>query len=412
VANFRFMENSLIELLRLEDATAYRSAYVCLRQLALVLRNASLNIDPKKTKAKEKGKKGQGKQQEQPLQALIGWPFIRSLSLWTRAVSSLPSLRPLSYPLYMVALGAAKHRLTSMQHFPFVYHCLSSLNQLGSQLEAFVPISSLLVEILSALTQAMEKSHHGRRHGGDSALSSDVKAPDIEVSLRFSEAHVTESLTLETIASGLCYLITDHLGLLSQSVAFPEITSPVLLHLRKGIKRCRSEALRRQLKSVIEKCEASAEVVRTRREALSEAPDPAKFLLFEADTAIAKARAEASRRRAAEEKTRVEAEAAQDPEAEKARIAARRGLDLPPELAEGQNAPGTGTSRYAKRRARASAAKGRADGEEAPAEEEGGEKRKKLRSALEQARRTGSLPDRDKVEEMDFGGGDDDDEDA
>ena len=203
-------ENCILELFRLDDATSYRVGYVWIRQLALVLRNASMassrggstnaqKATTAKAKAKAKaargrakrdkaakgkaGKEKSGKNEEEeeqapkrkvkgkPLEELMSWQFVRSMYLWTRVVTSVPSLKPLGYPLFMVILGAVKilgcsfieprssswhrtrtahlgrlrSRLTNLQCFPFVCHGLTCLNRLAAGLEALVPLSSHLL---------------------------------------------------------------------------------------------------------------------------------------------------------------------------------------------------------------------------------------------------------------------------
>merc|ERR1711998_458168 len=114
LSTFRFMENCLVELLRLEDATAYRVGYACIRQLALILRNACTASSQITEKSKKK------KSQQMKAMALVGWPFIRALYMWTKAVGSIAVLKPLAYPLSMIIMGATKTRLTSLQNYPFV----------------------------------------------------------------------------------------------------------------------------------------------------------------------------------------------------------------------------------------------------------------------------------------------------
>ena len=48
------------------------------------------------------------KVKSKPLEELMSWQFVRSMYLWTRVVTSVPSLKPLGYPLFMVILGAVK----------------------------------------------------------------------------------------------------------------------------------------------------------------------------------------------------------------------------------------------------------------------------------------------------------------
>ena len=201
-------ENCILELFRLDDATSYRVGYVWIRQLALLLRNASMassrggsvsqaKAKTAKAKAKAKAARGRAKREKaakgkagkekmgrncdeegeaprrkvkaKPLEDLMSWQFVRSMYLWTRVVTSVPSLRPLAYPLFMVILGAvkslgwassivaqcklqaflpknARSRLTNLQCFPFVCHGLTCLNRLAAGLEVLVPLSSHLLK--------------------------------------------------------------------------------------------------------------------------------------------------------------------------------------------------------------------------------------------------------------------------
>lgn len=303
LSTFRFMENCLLELLRINDATAYRIGYACIRQLALILRNAFVATSQSTEKSKKK------KSAQTKAIALVGWPFIRAIYLWTKAVGSVAALKPLAYPLSMIVMGATKTRLTSLQNYPFVHHCIRCLNRLGSSLEQFVPVSSYLLKAFSVLLQSMEKAHRKRGlQGGGSQGISGSKAPELEVILRFSDGQLSEVLALEAVGSSICFLLTDHLGLLSRSPAFPEIVAPVLLHLKKFGKHCRSEPLRRQLKVMQAAIETSTSDVCAQREALTEVPSWKKFLMFEGVTALAKTRAETLQRKASEERARVEAE--------------------------------------------------------------------------------------------------------
>ena len=56
----------------------------------------------------EEGDAPRRKVKAKPLEDLMSWQFVRSMCLWTRVVTSVPSLKPLAYPLFMVILGAVK----------------------------------------------------------------------------------------------------------------------------------------------------------------------------------------------------------------------------------------------------------------------------------------------------------------
>lgn len=319
---FRFMENCLCEMLRMDASTAYRVGYACIRQLALMLRDASIatsrvGVSGKKKRAKGQksdpagnaNKKKKNAQLIQLSQGLVAWPFVRSLYLWSKAVGTIACLKPLSYPLSMIALGAAKAKLSSLQYYPFVHHCLSCLHLLGSELHMFVPTSSHLLQVLGLVLPAVEKARRVRR-SRKAAKGAGVgpKAPDVDVILHFKKGEAATPLFLESVGADVMFFFFDHLGLLSRSPAFPEIAAPLGAKLKKFSSTCRSDALRNQLKSLVALVQSSSADVCGRREALKEHPHWNKFCMFKEDTALALARADAIERKAAEEKLRVEAE--------------------------------------------------------------------------------------------------------
>mmetsp|Transcript_85117 Transcript_85117/g.150540 ORF Transcript_85117/g.150540 Transcript_85117/m.150540 type:complete len:889 (-) Transcript_85117:61-2727(-) len=410
LSSFRFMENCILELFRIEDATAYRVGYVCIRQLALILRNACVaasqggSAQRKGGKEKQKSFKGKGaskkksNSQMKQIEALVSWPFVRAMYLWTKAVSSITVLKPLAYPLSMIMLGAVKSRLTSLQHFPFVFHGLTCLNRLAHSLEAFVPVSAHLLKAMQVVMQAFDKeqklrSKHSRAEAsgqkkgeegwdgedGPKKGVSVAKAPDVEVLLHFQQSQTVETLTLEVVGSSLCALFIDHLGFLSRSVAFPELAAPLLLHLRRHSKHCKSETLRRQMKSLLTSLEQSADAVRRQREMLQEPPPAGKLLVLDLEaTPLGKQRLQLLKRRAQEERQNVEAELRDTPQTYKEKKKEKRRAD------------------------RHKVGSTKAQG----SPEQRGEKAKKAKKAGAIARAAGAARHDDVLEEMGFSSGD------
>merc|ERR1712070_600890 len=142
------------------------------------------------------------------------------------------------------------------------YHCIKCLNKLSVAKNVFVPASYHILKGLETLTKAMEKAHKKNRKAqpGEKAGQSlsNTKAPDFEVLLRLAEGQLTEVPALEATADSLCLLLTDHLGLLSRSPSFPEVSALIRSRLRKMRKECRySESLRRQLKVILDAADAT-----------------------------------------------------------------------------------------------------------------------------------------------------------
>jgi len=400
VSTFRFMENCYLELLRIDDATAYRVGYVCIRQLALILRNANIAASQagaaKAAANQEKQRKRKGLQQQQ-VQNLASWSFVRGLHLWTKAVGALPCLKPLAYPLATITAGALKSRVTSVQYFPFVYHCIRCLNRLGASIEVYIPIAGHLLKALSVLLPALDRTYRGRKANNDPSNSMPAKAPEIDVLLKFPEGQAQEAMTLEAVGGSICFLLIDHLGIMSRSPSFPELAAPVLLNLRQYSKRCRSDNVRGQLRQIVVSTERSVEDIIARREALS--PDAAakawksRLFLFEADSPIARTRMESLARKEREERRRVDAE--MRPEESEG----KRGKD-----SDGVTEPTEGKAKRKKSKAREHVRQ-KAKRKLKAKEEESA---KKARDALSK-QVNGQLPGKareDVVEEMGFSSGD------
>lgn len=295
-ASFRLMENCCLELLRIDDATTYRVAFAHTEQLAAILRNACAATQGDENALSTRA-----------VRDLVGWSFVRALRLWTRATSVLPCLRPLAPPLAAIAAGALKSQLPrGVRYLPFTCQCIGCLNDLSSGIEAFVPVSSHLLRSFGGLISALDKAHKVRNKASGNGGAPQVA--DVDITLKLTERQASEVASLEAIGARLCFLLVDYLGTVSRATCFPEIIVPLLPHLKKFASKCRSEGLRKQLKQLATAAEVGAQDIAARREILmgADAANASKrFLLYEADNAMAKLRVEAYARREREEKTRL-----------------------------------------------------------------------------------------------------------
>lgn len=76
------------------------------------------------------------------------WQYINSLNVWVRVVSTYSEqLRPLVYPLAQVIDGVAR-LVPSAHYFPLRLQCVQMLNRLSAATGTFVPVASLLLDML------------------------------------------------------------------------------------------------------------------------------------------------------------------------------------------------------------------------------------------------------------------------
>jgi len=264
VNGFQFMEQGLLELMKVDENMAYRIAYTYIRQLAVILRNSTHTSTIKKETEKEK-----------KVQLLYSWSFIRSIYLWTHLIINMKNLEPLSYPLYMIITGALKSQIMNLHYYPYTFHCLRCLCKLGT-MGKFVPISSFVLRLLTQVSNKFNKINKNTR--GEKNKDKMGKTSDVEVLLKFSDQQLDNKQTIEHIASQTMLLLGDHLGVIARTPSFPELIPIILMHLRKITKNLHSETLRRDIKTIITASESSATFIKGARENLEFDGD--KFLIF------------------------------------------------------------------------------------------------------------------------------------
>jgi len=142
-----FMGNCVVELYGVDLQASYQHAFVYIRQLALILRNALV----KKTK--------------DSMQALFSWQFLSCLRVWCAVVAAYcphqelggtgsvslaggDDLSGLVYPLVQIVLGADR-LASSPKLVPFRLHLNRLLVQLSSAGQVFIPTATPLLEVLS-----------------------------------------------------------------------------------------------------------------------------------------------------------------------------------------------------------------------------------------------------------------------
>lgn len=68
--------------------------------------------------------------------------------MWVRVLSTYSEqLRPLVYPLSQVIEGVS-HLVPTARYFPLRLHCVQMLNRLAAATHTFIPVASLLLDML------------------------------------------------------------------------------------------------------------------------------------------------------------------------------------------------------------------------------------------------------------------------
>lgn len=240
-----FLGNCFIELLGTDISASYQHAFVFIRQLSMILREA-LN-----TKTKEAFRK------------VYQWKFIHCLELWTGAVCSYSSqseLRPVAYPLAQIISGVAR-LVPTARYIPLRLRCVSMLNRIAASTGTFIPVSMLLMDMLDM------KELNRPPTGGVG------KGVDLRTLLKVSKPAVKTRAFQEACVYSVVEELVEHLTQWSYSVAFFELSSIPTLRLRSFYKSTKAERFRKEMKQLISQIEANSEFVNKKRASVGFQPN-------------------------------------------------------------------------------------------------------------------------------------------
>ncbi|MBA0853601.1 hypothetical protein Goshw_019727, partial [Gossypium schwendimanii] len=243
--HIQFLANCVIELIRVDLPTAYQHAFVFIRQLAMLLRDA-LNM-----KTKEAYRK------------VYEWKFINCLELWTGAIctySSEADFRPLAYPLTQIISGVAR-LVPTARYFPLRLRCVKMLNRISAATGTFIPVSMLLLDML-------EMKELNRPPTGGVG-----KAVDLRTTLKASKLILKTRAFQEACVISVVEELAEHLAQWSYSVAFFELSFIPAVRLRSFCKCTKVERFRKEMRHLIRKIEANDDFTNERRASVTFLPN-------------------------------------------------------------------------------------------------------------------------------------------
>lgn len=252
--HIQFLSNCVVELLGVDLPSAYQHAFVFIRQLAMILRDA-FNV-----KTKEAFRK------------VYEWKFINCLELWTGAVcaySSEADFRPLAYPLTQIISGVAR-LVPTARYFPLRLRCVRMLNRIAASTGTFIPVSMLLLDML-------EMKELNRAPTGGVG-----KAVDLRTVLKVSKPTLKTRAFQEACVYSVVEELAEHLAPWSYSVAFFELSFIPSVRLRDFCKSTKVERFRKEMRQLICQIDANSEFTNERRMSITFQPnDPSASFFLE-----------------------------------------------------------------------------------------------------------------------------------
>ncbi|GJE99145.1 Noc2 domain-containing protein [Phanerochaete sordida] len=263
--SINLMKNSASELYTIDHATSYPHAFGYIRQLAILLRNSM------KQMTKESYKQ------------VYNWQYVHCVDFWAIVLARAcdrqkelergaeSELRPLIYPLVQVSQGAIK-LIPNARSYPYHLHLSRSLLHLSQHTHTYIPLAPTLIPMVVApLTGSFGK-------GGS------LRPLDLETTLRAPQQYLRTRVYGEGVVDEACFVLAEYLASapVHASVAFPEITVPILAALRHAVKAAHKPAKGAKgkgrgkeagtVKTLVDRVEESARWVEERRRGVAFAP--------------------------------------------------------------------------------------------------------------------------------------------
>ncbi|EIW66183.1 hypothetical protein TREMEDRAFT_35338 [Tremella mesenterica DSM 1558] len=255
--SINLMKNTAASLYQISPAQSYTHAFGAIRMLAVHLRNV--------VRASTSGKAGEN---QEAFRSVYNWQYVHCLDFWSLVLGAAcakgvegEELKPLIYPLVQIALGVVR-LLPSSRYFPLRFHILHSLISLSRKTSTYIPLSPFLLEILSS----SEFHSHPK--------SSSLKPLDLEYIIRAPAQYPKTKIYQECLSEELIFLLADHLSSFSTHVAFPELSLPVVMTLRKHLKKGTAGGAKSQnlIKGLVERIEETRKWVEGKRRNVGFAP--------------------------------------------------------------------------------------------------------------------------------------------
>ncbi|GCF00835.1 nucleolar Complex 2 protein [Zygosaccharomyces mellis] len=265
-----FQKNSASELFGIDETLGYQVGFEYIRQLAIHLRN-TITATTKKTN------------KHNPAEAykiVYNWQFCHSLDLWSRVLSFAcnfnrekgheSQMRDLIYPLVQVTLGVIR-LIPTPQFFPLRFYLIRSLIRLSQNTGVYIPIFSLLLEILNsnAFTKVSKKKES-------------LEAFDFDHNIKCNKQYLGTRTYQEGLTEQFIDLLGEYFVLYCKSVSFPELATPAIIALRRFMKTSKNPKYNKQLSNVVEKLNQNSSYIEQKRSKVEFSPsnkvEVARFL--------------------------------------------------------------------------------------------------------------------------------------
>jgi nucleolar complex protein 2 len=260
LAGVNLMKNSAAEIWGFDQNVAYTAGFSFIRQLAMHLRKSITNTTKESYKT------------------IYNWQYVHSLDFWSRVLSQHcdglveaqvgkeSALRPLIYPVVQITLGAMR-LIPTATYFPLRFQLTRSLLRISRATGTYIPLSSSLLEVLTSAEM--------RKH----PKSSTLRPLDFNTAIRTPKSYLRSRTYQDGVGEQVAELLSEFFVLWSKHIAFPELSVPVVVSLKRWLKQVSARSggnknakINQMILLLVQKVEANARWIEERRVNVSYAP--------------------------------------------------------------------------------------------------------------------------------------------
>ena len=241
-----FMAGCIADCFGVDQIKAYPIAFQHIRQMAIMLKSA-LTAKSAET-----------------VQTVYSWQFLNCADVWIRVLSAHAAeedapLRPLVYPLVQILVGVIK-LVPSSRYTPLRLRCVKMLISFSKTTDVYVPISPLLLSVLSMSELKSPPTGGAGRH------------TDWLYTIRLPKSLLRTSTFHEQTVMEVVDLLTMHTAQYACHISFPELAYTTVVALKHFASASPVERFRKQVRALVAALEQNSAWVMQRRSNVDFAP--------------------------------------------------------------------------------------------------------------------------------------------
>lgn len=239
----QFLRDSFVDLCSLDVQRSATRAKLSIQQLSRIMHRGL------RTKEKE------------AVKMMCSWQYINCIDLWVKFIATNYhdyDLQTLLYSVIQIVNGVAV-LFPGPKYLPLRVKCLRWLNYLSSSSGIFIPVASMVLDILEHII--------GKEGKNPGAVFNHLSALQLPKSWLKSKNFVEECV-LSSIE-----LLSAHFAQWSYNISFPELATIPLIQLKKFHATTTTENLKRSVKRFIDQVEQNIDFVQKKRDGVSFSPN-------------------------------------------------------------------------------------------------------------------------------------------